>query len=532
MHIELRFTHHTLLIAFLAFVLAACSSGPTPPDGSTPPPRPPDPNANTTLSLGSLSLTPSLIEKGESVDVAFNVRNEGDGVAAPSTVLIYLNRDARAVTAGDKVLAELETPELDPGDVHEFNETVTLEGAPLGAYFLWVQVGAGAEAALASLPLGVALPACDASSEVVEIPDASFRQYLADALEVSGELSCGNLRELRTFEFGGFGKPKVHSLDGIQHAANLTEFITLGNTELEDLTPLQSLTTLTSLTASNLAVKDVAPLSQLRQLNRLDLSWNNLIEDLTPLKFLTELTELDLYYSQTAGSSISELLPFLTRLTNLNIGYSNLTQIEMLRGMTTLTRLHVGFNPLTDIGPLAGLTNLRELDVTKTGTDDLAAVSALVNLTSLSVGMNSVSDLSPLVAITGLKELSAGRNELSALDGLEELTELGTLNLSYNEIVDITLLANLTALTDLDLSRNAIEEIGTLQHLTNLRSLSLYENRITDIGALAGLTALEEVDLEENCLDLTPGSPASQVITQLTNRGVDVSSTFQNDDCS
>jgi len=522
---ERRLPRHTLLFAFLTLVLAACGTGPIPP-------KQPDPDATATLRIDGLSLTRSLVQVGEPVVAAFTVRNDGDDAASASTAFVYLNRDARGVTTGDKVLAELQIPELQPGEAHEFSETVALDGTPLGAYFLWVLAGAANDAAHASTPLGVTLPACEAPEEVVEIPDASLRLYLAEALGVSGALKCGGMRELRTFEFGGFGKPSVVSLDGIQHAANLTELITRGNTELEDLTPLQSLTGLTSLTASNLAVKDVAGLSQLRELDRLDLSWNYLIEDLTPLKYLTDLTELDLYYSLAAGEGIHEIVPFLTRLTDLNIGYSNITDIEMVRGLANLTRLHVGFNPLKDIEPLAELTNLTQLDLSKTGSDSVSALSALVNLTSLSVGMNSVRDLSPLVGMTGLEELYAGRNQLSALDGLERLTELGTLDLSYNEIVDISALAALTGLTDLDLGRNAIEDIGALQHLINLRSLSLYENQVSDISALTGLLALEDVDLEENCLDLTPGSPASQVITQLTNRGVTVSSTFQNDDCN
>lgn len=87
-----------LLFAFLTFVLAACASGPTPPGGSTPPPRQPDPNGTATLSIGGLALTPSLVQVGESVAVAFTVRNSGDDAAAANT-FVYLNRDARSVTS-------------------------------------------------------------------------------------------------------------------------------------------------------------------------------------------------------------------------------------------------------------------------------------------------------------------------------------------------------------------------------------------------------------------------------------------------
>lgn len=525
-----------LLLVFLVLSLAACGSAPTPPGGGGPKPKPTDPIPNppetSTLSIEGLTLTPSLAPEGGSVLVAFTVHNRGADAVPASTTVLRLNGSAREVRTGDAVLAELATPQLQPGDAKAFSEMVALGGTPLGAYFLWVLAGAEDDTAHAAAPLGVALPACEAPQVVVDIPDASLRQYLTEALTVSGELRCGAMHDLLTFEFGGFGKPKVGSLVGMQHAANLTELIMQGQTELEDLTPLQGLTGLTSLTASNLAVKDVAPLSQLRNLSRLDLSWNYEIEDLAPLKYLTGLKELDLYYSLTAGKGIGEIVPLLTQLTDLNIGWSNLTDIEMIRGMTGLTKLNVGWNSLASIEPLAGLTNLTELNVGKSGTSDLSALSALVNLTTLGVRLNSVTSLSPLAAMTDLRKLDAGSNEVNSLAGLEGLTRLEELNLSSNDgIADITALAGLTAMTDLDLSGNAVEDIGTLQHLTGLKTLELSDNRISDIGVLTGLAALEEVDLSENCLDETPGSAASQVITELKNRGVTVWASFQGDGC-
>lgn len=528
----------SLLVALLAVTLAACSSGPTPPgkpDEDGPKPPAPDLPGNA-LSIDALTVTPSFVLEGGSVLVEFRVSNATNTATPATTAALRLGRTARSTGAVDAVLADLPLPALAPGEAHEVSRTVELGATPVGAYFMWAVAGAGESAGRGSVPLGVALPSCEAPAEPVTISDAGLREGLREALGNPGGLTCAGLKGLASFsQSGAVSGRAITSLEGIQHAANLTELDLRAHLKLTDLTPIQSLTGLTSLRLSNNDIRDVAALSQLTQLTTLDLSWNYQLQDALPLKYLTNLRELNLYYLPGAGDTFRDLVPHLTRLTDLNLGSSNVPDIEMLRGITGLERLNVGWNPLASLQPLAGLTGLTELDVTKTGAANLAPLAALVNLTDLSAASNELSDLSPLSGMTELRELDASRNQLTNISGLGGLTKLAVLDLSHNaDLADIGPLAALTSLTDLGLGETAVSNIDALKDLPNLRTIGLAENFVTDIAVLTSLPALEEVDLDYNCLDRTPGSEASQVVTELRNRGVDVQWTFQKrpDECN
>ena len=118
--------------------------------------------------------------------------------------------------------------------------------------------------------------------------------------------------------------------------------------------------------------------SDMARLTRLE-AGNADISDLTGLEFATNLTELNLW-----GNSISDISP--------------------VAGLISLTFLDLDGNAFSDISPVAGLTNLTFLDIWGTPISDISPVAGLTNLTVLGLGYNSISDLSPLIANTGLGE--------------------------------------------------------------------------------------------------------------------------------
>ncbi len=74
----------------------------------------------------------------------------------------------------------------------------------------------------------------------------------------------------------------------------------------------------------------------------------------------------------------------------------------------------------------------------------------------------------------------------------------------------------------LDLSDKAISDLSGLSYATGISGLNLSGNAIRDISALSAMTSLLSLDLSSNYIDTTDGSPAMQVIEDLTLAGCSV----------
>ena len=180
----------------------------------------------------------------------------------------------------------------------------------------------------------------------------------------------------------------------------------------------------------------------------------------------------------------------------------SLTQQEIAR----LTKLEAGESEITDLTGLEYATNLKDLRVCKNQIHDLRPLSGLIHLEHLSLCANQISDISPLANLTNLKKLDVGGNgKISDITALENLTQLVLIFLRDNSVEDISVLANLTQLTILQLDKNQIRDITPLANLTLLEKLWLNRNAITDITPLIGLKNLKELYLVDNPLhDFSP----------------------------
>ncbi|MEA5528102.1 leucine-rich repeat domain-containing protein, partial [Dolichospermum sp. UHCC 0684] len=70
--------------------------------------------------------------------------------------------------------------------------------------------------------------------------------------------------------------------------------------------------------------------------------------------------------------------------------------------LTKLTSLDLGENEISDIKPLSNLTKLTSLSLWRNQISDIKPLSNLTNLTSLYLGGNQISDIKPLSNLTNL----------------------------------------------------------------------------------------------------------------------------------
>ncbi|AZR72908.1 hypothetical protein BBF96_05590 [Anoxybacter fermentans] len=331
----------------------------------------------------------------------------------------------------------------------------------------------------------------------IKFADPNLERAVRDAInKPTGPIMPEDVKDLYSLDASYIS---IDSLEGIEYLTSLT-WLDLSDNNISDISYLAELSNLVYLDLRSNSISNISPLANLINLEQLDLS-NNLISDITSLK--------------------------LKNLTELNLAGNLITDISVLSGLTALNKLTLSDNQINDIRDLSDLTNLIELDLSGNQIDDISVFEYfnLKNMEKLDLSENKLSNIDGLVWLGdgNLKEIDLSGNQIGDINVLHVLTQLEKINLSYNQIRDIGVLGELTNIRELDLSHNVIEVIDGLSNLNKLENLYLESNQIIDIYVLLDLSSLQIVNIMDNPnLDLSQGSPASQVIDTLRQRGVKV----------
>lgn len=204
--------------------------------------------------------------------------------------------------------------------------------------------------------------------------------------------------------------------------------------------------------AGNRQIRQLAPLSELRDLNYLDIS-NTAIADLSPISNITFLETLNL--ANTPTSAI-QFIKYADRLQDLNL--SN-TQIE-------------------DISELVNLKSLRVLRAEKTPIQSFAVLNQFKNL----------------------KELYLSESGFNNMENIKELTNLEVLSLSKNFILNFSFLAQLISLRTLDLAETNCNDLSSLGSLAELTFLDITSSQVSDLSPIASLPKLKKIGADQTKL--------------------------------
>lgn len=221
----------------------------------------------------------------------------------------------------------------------------------------------------------------------------------------------------------------------------------------------------------------------------------------------------------------------LPSLTSLEIGASNMTDLDFLQGqpnlevldldnaaglmtpegianiesLSALTSLSLQSNGLTSLDPLANLTQITALNVASNSElTDIDALSAMPGMTVLNLSGTAITSLDPIANMAGLEVLSATSlpgdldATVFAAASFANLTELA---LSGSDIDDADFAAigsnPLPNLTLLNVSVNPISDLSplTAANLPVISELRVSSSHVTDVTPLFGLTSLTTVAL-------------------------------------
>ena len=202
-------------------------------------------------------------------------------------------------------------------------------------------------------------------------------------------------------------------------------------TELSDLSEMPFLEDLAIISQP---VADIAPISELRYLQRLNISDNIYITDFSPLKELNFLMNLIIDHTKITDLSALYDLPLLNSLSMNNCVYYNPVQLRELKNIKTLNIM----------GNAEAHKYISEIELIDLMTNEL----------------NSFSDI--VSSKQSLVRLHLFDVELSDLSGIEEFTMLEIIRLDFCDIVDFSPLLSLPNLRELQVDetmRQAVEKI-------------------------------------------------------------------------
>ncbi|MDO8211626.1 lamin tail domain-containing protein [Conexibacter sp. CPCC 206217] len=196
------------------------------------------------------------------------------------------------------------------------------------------------------------------------------------------------------------------------------------------------------------------------------------ISDFTGAEALKNVTSFSL--ARPSGSA-SSLQPFagLTRLTQLTIVGSEISDLGPLGGLASLTSLILPVGRLTTLQGIEGLTNLTYVEFAANELTDVAALATLPNLSYVGLSTNRITDLSPLAGLTKLENVVADENRLTSIDFILNLKLLTSLSVYNNRISDVSVFEQIPTFAQ---SGHRIRSVNS--------SINLMGNRIRDLSAL------------------------------------------------
>ncbi|GAV69695.1 LRR_8 domain-containing protein [Cephalotus follicularis] len=222
---------------------------------------------------------------------------------------------------------------------------------------------------------------------------------------------------------------------------------------------------ITALSLTHRALSEVSFLSEFKNIERLDLGFNNLAS-LDGLKSCINLKWL-------------------------SVVQNKLTSLKGIEGLSELTVLNAGKNKLRSMDEVKSLVSIRALILNDNEIGSICKLDQLKDLNTIVLSRNPICELGEaLIKVKSITKLSLTNCQIQSIgSSFKSLTELKELRLAHNEIQTLPAeLAYNKKLQNLDLGNNLIttrSDLKVLGSLVNLKNLNLLGNPVAQNDKLA-----------------------------------------------
>ncbi len=220
------------------------------------------------------------------------------------------------------------------------------------------------------------------AEEIIVFEDDKLEAIIRAELEISeADITAADMLEIMYLTIHETG---VKNLSGLEHATNLIEF-TLFKEEVDSLKPLSNLKKLERITISYSKI-DQLPItfSKEVQLNSISVI-ATIVND---VEFLKEMESLESATFTAAGISDISSLAKAVNLKDLNFRDNEIKSIESLRGKDNLEVIVFQGNKIVDISPLENLQSLYDVTLSYNPVTNLKALETLPRLEEVVIYQN------------------------------------------------------------------------------------------------------------------------------------------------
>lgn len=398
------------------------------------------------------------------------------------------------------------------------------------------------------------------------------------------------LTNLTTLQKANLSTTKISDLSPLGNLTELTE-LNISNTPIQDLTPISGLISLSFLDIDSTRVRSIQPLSKLENLIVLNANYTGLADllplqklknlkkiycDKTPIKreaaeafmainpntlVIFDSEDLKIWWniltpawqkalSKTAAITLTpskEELAKIPLIDSINLGNTNIDNLEPLRKLQRLKIVRVNKTNITDLSPLAAHKEIEHLDISETGVTDVSVLNHFRKLKVLKSDNSKIGNLD-VINLPNLEKVYADQTNTqdnlakeflqknpkclliykteklnswwSALpqswknvfqdqlkiksatrENLHQLVERESLTFSDEPISDLSALSEFVRLTELHFSGTSIINITPVDNIKSLKSLHASNSPIQSIESLSALTELEDLDISNTPLE-------------------------------
>lgn len=239
---------------------------------------------------------------------------------------------------------------------------------------------------------------------------------------------------------------------------------------------------------SNSQIKDIKPLSKIKELRKLNL-FNTQVEDISPLDSCKVLGELNISNTKVRDISTVANLKSLRKLYMNNL---ELKDINAVAPLTKLIVLEASDNQINDLTPLSKLENLEKLNLSVNKIFKIDPLKNLVKITDLRLGKNQIEGIEPLSGLTDLIRLDLFNNKIPSLVPIRNHIKIAFLYIDFNPIKDLSPISRFGYLTHLSIEHTPIMDLSPISNSTTMSYLNIVGTEISSLNAVDKFNVIKE----------------------------------------